>query len=93
MRNLAVLLILLAGIGAASLAARDGGRTVGLLRHDDGAFDGYTLFKPARILGIPPTAYLIDKTGIVRQIFPMKIHQRPSWKAVLREVDALNQAS
>ena len=39
------------------------------------------------------TAYLIDKEGIVRQIFPMKIHQRPSWKAILREVDALNEAS
>ena len=62
-RNLAVLLIVLAGIGAASLAAGDGGRTVGLVRNDPGASDGYTLFKPARILGIPPTAYLIDNGG------------------------------
>ena len=26
------------------------------------------------------TAYLIDKKGIVRQIFPMLIHARPSWQ-------------
>ena len=31
------------------------------------------------------TAYLIDKQGIVRQIFPMVITTRPSWKIVLAE--------
>ena len=36
------------------------------------------------------TAYLIDKKGIVRQIFPMLIHSRPSWKAVLKEIDRIN---
>ena len=35
------------------------------------------------------TAYLIDKTGRVRQIFPMLIHSRPSWQAVLNEIDRL----
>ncbi len=29
------------------------------------------------------TAYLIDKQGIVREIFPMIIHARPSWKVIL----------
>ncbi len=32
------------------------------------------------------TAYLIDKQGVVRQVFPMLIHARPSWHAILREV-------
>ncbi len=35
------------------------------------------------------TAYLIDKKGIVRQVFPMLIHSRPTWKAILGEVDKL----
>ena len=35
------------------------------------------------------TAYLIDKKGVVRQIFPMIIHARPSWQVVLKEVDAM----
>jgi len=35
------------------------------------------------------TAYLIDKKGIVRQVFPMMIHYRPSWHAVLKEVKKL----
>lgn len=35
------------------------------------------------------TAYLIDKEGVVRQIFPMIIHARPSWKVVLKELDAM----
>ena len=35
------------------------------------------------------TAYLIDKTGVVRQVFPMLIHSRPSWKAILGEVDRI----
>lgn len=39
------------------------------------------------------TAYLIDKEGIVRQIFPMMIHHRPSWDAILGEVDKINEAS
>ncbi len=34
-------------------------------------------------------AYLIDKQGIVRQVFPMLIHHRGSWDAVLREIDRL----
>lgn len=35
------------------------------------------------------TAYLIDKDGVVRQIFPMLIHTRPSWRAILNEIDRL----
>lgn len=35
------------------------------------------------------TAYLIDKTGVVRQVFPMLIHSRPSWKAILSEMDRI----
>jgi peroxiredoxin len=35
------------------------------------------------------TAYLIDKRGIVRQVFPTIIHARPSWKAVLHEADRI----
>lgn len=35
------------------------------------------------------TAYLIDKEGIVRQIFPMMIRHRSSWHAVLKEVEKL----
>lgn len=35
------------------------------------------------------TAYLIDKEGRVRQVFPMLIHHRPSWKAILNEMDRL----
>ena len=35
------------------------------------------------------TAYLIDKQGVVRQVFPMLIHARPSWHAILREVASL----
>ena len=38
------------------------------------------------------TAYLIDKAGRVREIFPMIIHARPSWKIVLREVLELRAA-
>ena len=38
------------------------------------------------------TAYLIDKTGRVRQIFPMLIHSRPSWQAVLSEIDRLTDS-
>ncbi len=35
------------------------------------------------------TAYLIDKEGVVRQVFPMLISARPSWKAILGEVELL----
>lgn len=35
------------------------------------------------------TTYLIDKTGVVRQVFPMLIHARPSWKAILGEMDRI----
>ena len=35
------------------------------------------------------TAYLIDEHGMVRQVFPMLIHFRPSWEAILGEVRAL----
>ena len=33
------------------------------------------------------TAYLIDKEGIVRQVFPMEIYRRPPWWAILNEID------
>ena len=36
------------------------------------------------------TAYLIDREGIVRQIFPMVIHVRPSWAAFLDDIDKIN---
>ena len=36
------------------------------------------------------TAYLIDKAGIVREVFPMLIHHRASWQAILHEVEKLN---
>ena len=35
------------------------------------------------------TAYLIDKEGVVRQVFPMLIHARPSWRAIVGEIEAL----
>lgn len=35
------------------------------------------------------TAYLIDKMGVVRQVFPMLIHSRASWQAILHEVEGL----
>ena len=38
------------------------------------------------------TAYLIDEHGVVRQVFPMLIHFRPSWDAILGEVRALAAA-
>jgi hypothetical protein len=34
------------------------------------------------------TAYLIDKQGVVRQVFPMTIRRRAPWSAVWREIDA-----
>ena len=36
------------------------------------------------------TAYLIDETGVVREVFPMIIHARPSWDVVLGEVRKLD---
>jgi hypothetical protein len=63
MRYLIVLFVILAGIGAASLASGDSGRTVGLLRNDEGTFSGYTLFAPMR----SGTTYLIDDNGMVVQ--------------------------
>ena len=38
------------------------------------------------------TVYLIDKTGVVRQIFPLLIHSRGSWRAILHEVEKLQQS-
>lgn len=35
------------------------------------------------------TAYLIDTKGVVREIFPMLIHHRPSWEAILGAVDKM----
>lgn len=35
------------------------------------------------------TTYLVDKDGVVRQIFPATVHVRPDWKAVLNEMDRL----
>lgn len=34
-------------------------------------------------------AYLIDKKGVVRQVFPMLIHHRADWQAILGEIDRL----
>lgn len=39
------------------------------------------------------TAYLIDKEGVVRQVFPMIIHARPSWRVVLDEVARITGAA
>ena len=39
------------------------------------------------------TAYLIDREGIVRQIFPMVIHVRPSWVAFLGDIDKVNEST
>lgn len=38
------------------------------------------------------TAYLIDKQGVVRQVFPMLIHHRAAWPAILNEIDELTPA-
>ena len=38
------------------------------------------------------TAYLIDRDGIVREIFPMTVHHRASWRAILNAVDRLKKA-
>ena len=39
------------------------------------------------------TSYLIDKDGVVRQIFPALIHQRASWQGILHEIDRINGES
>lgn len=38
------------------------------------------------------TAYLVDKKGVVREIFPMTIRARPSWKVIIGEVQKMNGA-
>ena len=35
------------------------------------------------------TGYLVDKQGIIQQVMPMEVYNRPSWWAVLAEVDRL----
>lgn len=35
------------------------------------------------------TSYLIDRHGIVREIFPGTVRLRPDWRAVLNRIDAL----
>jgi len=35
------------------------------------------------------TTYLIDKQGVVRQVFPQMITKRVKWDAVLREAERL----
>ena len=35
------------------------------------------------------STYLIDKQGVVRQIFPQMIHYRADWRAILNEVARL----
>ncbi|MDJ0840852.1 MAG: hypothetical protein QNK37_30350 [Acidobacteriota bacterium] len=35
------------------------------------------------------TGYLIDKTGVIRQVFPMETYNRPDWWSVLNEADRL----
>jgi alkyl hydroperoxide reductase subunit AhpC len=64
------------------------------------SFDGKVPFKIAADIGYKKTkpykrttAYLIDKEGVVRQVFPMLIHSRPTWWAILHEIDAMLEAS
>jgi peroxiredoxin len=35
------------------------------------------------------STYLIDKTGVVRQVFPQMVHHRATWKAILNEADGV----
>jgi len=35
------------------------------------------------------TTYLIDKKGVVREVFPGTVRTRPNWKAVLNRMDEL----
>ena len=39
------------------------------------------------------TTYLIDKEGIVRQVFPNLIHHRASWDAALEEIRRITRNS
>lgn len=39
------------------------------------------------------STYLIDKEGVVREVFPSLIHMRPSWHAVLNRIDEVNAAA
>jgi peroxiredoxin len=36
------------------------------------------------------TTYLIDKTGHVREIFPMMVHHRASWESILKRIAEVN---
>lgn len=36
------------------------------------------------------TAYLVDREGVVQQVFPMIIHSRPSGVVLLKEAMAMN---
>ncbi len=38
------------------------------------------------------SAYLIDKHGLVRQVFPMMIHHRARWAPIIEEVDRMRAA-
>ncbi len=38
------------------------------------------------------TTYLVDRGGIVRQVFPSVIHHRPDWTSILAEVDRIRSA-
>ena len=38
------------------------------------------------------TTYLIDKDGVVREVFPQLIRHRATWSAVLHAVDEVNSA-
>lgn len=35
------------------------------------------------------TAYFMDKSGKVRQVFPMLIHERASWDPILTEIKSI----
>ena len=35
------------------------------------------------------TSYLIDKKGVVREVFPATVRARPDWRAVLNRMDEL----
>jgi hypothetical protein len=37
------------------------------------------------------TAYWVDAEGVVRQVFPMLIHSRPSLDAILGEIERLTK--
>lgn len=37
----------------------------------------------------PTTIYLVDREGVVREIFPATVRERPAWDAVLRRLDEL----